>query len=91
MKVCLASKYTQRYAECVVWLVQTHADYEQRLQEEVNARLLKERELQHLVILHPNSSSALLEPCYAVHLPCSSNLCPTVCNLCPTLGCTVDD
>ena len=32
---------------CVV--VQTHADYEQRLQEEVNARLLKEQELQHLV------------------------------------------
>ena len=29
--------------------VQTHADYEQRLQEEVNARLLKEQELQHLV------------------------------------------
>ena len=34
-----------------LWL-QTHADYEHRLQEEVNARLLKEQELEHLV--HPH-------------------------------------
>lgn len=37
--------------------MQTHADYEHRLQEEVNARLLKEQELQHLV--HFASFSAM--------------------------------
>ena len=53
--------------------VQTHADYEQRLQEEVNARLLKEQELQHLVhYLIP--WSAMLEPSHTVYLPCSCNL-----------------
>lgn len=36
-------------------LLQAHADYEQRLQEEVNARLLKEQELMQLVC-------AILEP-----------------------------
>lgn len=30
-------------------LLQAHADYEHRLQEEVNARLLKEQELMQLV------------------------------------------
>lgn len=38
--------------------VQTHADYEHRLQQEVDARLLKEQELQHLV--HPPSVSVIL-------------------------------
>ena len=42
-------------AECVM---QTHADYEHRLQEEVNARLLKEEELQQLV-----TAAAPLAPC----------------------------
>lgn len=45
---CMTARQLQRG---YVWRVQTHADYEHRLQEEVNARLLKEQELQHLVQL----------------------------------------
>ena len=46
--------------------VQTHADYEHRLQQEIDARLLKEQELQHLV--HPPSVSVILlfELCHAL-------------------------
>ena len=39
---------------CASCALQTHADYEHRLQEEVNARLLKEQELQQLVTQLPN-------------------------------------
>lgn len=49
------------YDRCSTWLIrvlQTHADYEHRLQEEVNARLLKEEELQELVRV-----AAMLAPC----------------------------
>ncbi len=39
---------------CASCALQTHADYEHRLQEEVHARLLKEQELQQLVRQLPN-------------------------------------
>lgn len=39
---------------CASCALQTHADYEHRLQEEVNARLLKEQELEQLVTQLPN-------------------------------------
>lgn len=59
----------------VVLCVQTHADYEQRLQEEVNARLLKEQELQHLVY-YP-----ILALPFFSFVTLSSRLCQTMCTV----------
>ena len=42
--------------------LQAHADYEHRLQEEVNARLLKEQELMQLVRHLPYRNSAACMP-----------------------------
>ena len=47
-----------RHSTWLICVLQTHADYEHRLQEEVNARLLKEEELQQLVTV-----AAMLAPC----------------------------
>ena len=51
-----------RALRIVAVVLQAHADYEHRLQEEVNARLLKEQELMQLVWHHPYRNSAACVP-----------------------------
>ena len=46
--------------------VQTHADYEHRLQHEVNARLLKEQELHQLVSILTGTLDWLLHECFVL-------------------------
>ena len=59
----------------LTWLIcvmQTHADYEHRLQEEVNARLLKEEELQQLVTVAATLAACCIGNCSLLQASCNA-------------------